>query len=264
VSVNPKKALILVGTLALVIAVVLLIAKVKSSSNKEKPTSPSPVAASATRAASLSLGSDQNDHDGYDGRQWGSTSTDGLHGVETQWDPTVEKVIGPPGEVVNESFLPDTDTAPTVQVLHRDSGDQQEDNDTEFGFYNNQLAWVSVKMNGTYADVKRMLDGKYSESEDVTPGYFGEGDLSPAMWEGFNFNGKLYRRGKTNTRIYLLGMADQDGNQQGLWMLYIPTAYVIEMRQAWWGAYQHEQRAKADKDKEREDEVRKVDQDKVQ
>ena len=140
----------------------------------------------------------------------------------------------------------------------------QKDDDTQFGFYSGQLSWVSVRMQGAYADVERMLDAKYSESEDVSREFFGDGQSSPAMWEGFNFNGKLYRRGKTNTRIYLLSMADQDGNQMGLWMLYIPTSYVQQIRQSWWDAYQHAQQAKADKENERGNESREADREKIQ
>jgi hypothetical protein len=207
-------------------------------------------------------GADQDDLEGYDGQQWGSTNTEDHHpdGEQSSPDPILEKIIGPPGQIENASFLPDTETAPKIQTFQKTPGSD----DTSYGFYKGQFAWVSVRMNGDYSDVKNVLDQKYQVTGNISRDFFGDAQPSPAVWDGYNFTGTVYRRGKTNTRIYLLMSSDQDGNQNGLWVIYIPTSYVSQMRQAWWSTYEQAQLAKDDVQKEAADNTRKVDQEKIQ
>jgi hypothetical protein len=199
----------------------------------------------------LLFGVQQNDLEGYDRFKWGSSGkeSDQLVAVsdsEDGVDPILEKIIGPPGEEEDSRFLPDMRSAPIVHVFHRPDG-----NDIQYGFYKDQLAWVSVRMQGAYSVVEKELNLKYPQSVPYSAQSMGDGGGTSDLWEGVNFNGRVYRRGNSNTRIYLMMMADQDGNQRGLWMTYIPTFYIQEMRQAWWDAHkelEQERAAQADRE----------------
>jgi len=59
-------------------------------------------------------------------------------------------------------------------------------------------------------------------------------------------------------------MANRDGDQIGLWVTYIPSTYVVQMRQAWWGAHEHAEQMKTDLANQKAVSIHKADQEKVE
>jgi hypothetical protein len=200
--------------------------------------------------SSATFGESQNDSEGYDGRSWGSGSSGALSEKgSTELDPSnddersvgdgwavslLAKVIGPPGDIrgdaPNSVFVPSEEASPQIRVYP--SKDQR----VEYGFYNGHLAFVTADVEGAFEAADQEIESKYSSGTQVSKDSSGDGK-APGIWEGYNFAGKLYKRGDTNTRIYLLQLQQEDGAPGRGWLLYIPNAYLLAIRNDWWAKF---------------------------
>lgn len=194
--------------------------------------SSSPAVAIAAIPSGPSLGPEQNDSEGYSGRSWGSTNTDGLVRGEEMWNfNMLTKVIGPPGEVINDFYLPSERTSPEFKVYAAADNDR-----VTYGYFDDKLAFALVRLNGSFADAASDLTNKYGRGLDVGPESLGD-STAPAKWEGYGFSGAVYRRGKTNTRIWLMRSIDESGDTREVDLLYMPNSSLQAIRSAWWGKY---------------------------
>lgn len=182
-------------------------------------------------AVTSAFGTTQNDSQGYAGHLWDSTTTDGL----TPHDPMSDynilvKAIGPPGDVINGTFLESEDTSPKIAMFSSSDGE------VDYGFYDKHLAFALAHMNEPFTTIQSDLQKKYQLVEDIDPSTFGDGQ-APARWNGSNFAGSLYKRGNSNTRVYLMQELREGGDDGDVYLLYIPNKALQDLRNSWWSTY---------------------------
>jgi hypothetical protein len=228
------------------------------------------------QASVSQFGLEQNDADGYDGVAWGSVVSANA-GAKQQAEVhragrDLAKVVGAPGhanrygEYVGDPngellYYVDEESSPTFDYL------VNEQTGTVYAYYNGKLAYAVAKLSGDYRDVEAALNKKYPVEGEIRADTWGNGSNDALNSHGSRvdgvFVGKLYRRGKTNTRIYLLQEV-QNGFSGDLVLLYIPSAYLAQIHDEWWSRFQaKEQSAREQQDKEAE-QVRAKDLTKVQ
>jgi hypothetical protein len=132
-----------------------------------------------------------------------------------------------------------------------------------YGFYADQLAFALVQLDGSFEDVQRNLDAKYPRVINVDRNVFGDGG-APGQWEGMSFTGTLYKRGTTNTRIFLMRSSNNDGETTEVDLLYLPNANLLAIRNGWWADYNTAQEEVVKKGLADVDAVRAKDQTAIQ
>jgi hypothetical protein len=86
---------------------------------------------------------------------------------------------------------------------------------------------------------------------------------SPASRNGFIYTGQVYRRGDTNTRIYLL-QEIINGFRNDIFLVYVPNTYFSAIHDEWWANFQSAQQEKAEKQEMQREQLRQADQKKIQ
>lgn len=251
-----KLKFVVIGLLALS---VLVTAGCKTTNSPGPQHPPDEGQVFSERQTSLiSFGTAQNDSEGYSGHSWDSTSTSGLQplGEAGNYDVLV-KAIGPPGALVNDTFLPSNETAPAIKTYSDGTSGLQ------YGFYAGHLAFVIAELHGDFETAQRDLASKYSTGIEVNQDSSGD-STAPAIWEGYNYSGMLYKRGKTNTRIYLMRELAEGGGTSGICLLYIPNSDLMAIRNAWWAKFQDVQRISSQKQQIEAAAKRQEDQQKIQ
>jgi hypothetical protein len=77
-----------------------------------------------------------------------------------------------------------------------------------YAYYQGKFTCAFARVEGDYRQIESALDGKYSMQRELAVDAWGDGTndavASPVSRVDGVFTGKLYKRGNTNTRIYLL------------------------------------------------------------
>jgi hypothetical protein len=218
---------------------------------------------------------EQNDPEGYDGLAWGSPPSANPEAKQAEGHQpgrNLEKIVGAPGhadrygQYVGDPngellYYVDGDSSPTFDYMFN------EQKETYYAYYKGKLVYTVAKLNGDYRQVESELDKKYSVQGEIHADTWGNGSNDALNSHGSRVDGvyvgKLYRRGNTNTRIYLL-QGVVNGFHDDLVLLYIPNAYLVQIHDEWWDRFQaKEQSAREQKEKQAE-QIRLQDAKKVQ
>jgi len=226
--------------------------------------------------ASLRFGTEQNDPEGYNGLAWGSSQS--ADSVGQRIDPVdnlqriLNKVIGAPGQAKRYGqYVGD----PNGELLFVGYGvgrpkfeyslDKQAD--TYLIYFEGRLALIVTRLKGDYAQVESDLERKYSPGREIAADSWGDGSNEAVASHGSRvdgiFIGKLFKRGETNTRIYLLQEV-VNGFKSDLYLVYIPNTYFSAIHDEWWANYQKAQQEEAQGRQKQQDQVRQADEKKIQ
>jgi hypothetical protein len=193
------------------------------------------------------FGAAQNDPQGYDGLAWGSPPATHVVQLDPGGDlqPILNKVFGAPG---------------TTEQIGRYRGDPRGDlffeayeagtpkfdyafdhsKGTSYLYYQGQFALVITTLHD-YDRAESELNRKYSVGREITADSWGDGSNEVAL-VGSRVHGilvgRVYRRGETNTRIYLLQQII-DGFKRDIFLIYIPEAYFRAIHDEWWENFRH-------------------------
>jgi hypothetical protein len=226
--------------------------------------------------ASAQFGTAQNDSEGYDGLTWGSSAStnSAAKPVDRRADleRILDKVVGAPGKAErfgqyrgdpNGELLFEVYEAGTPTVEYRFN----EQTETYYVYFKDQLASIITRLKGDYVQVKADLDRKYSTGREVEADSWGDGSNEAVASHGSRvegiFLGKVYRRGSSNTRIYVLEEV-VNGFKSDVYLVYIPNAYFSAIRDEWWANYERAQQEEADRRKKQQEQVHQADQQKIQ
>jgi hypothetical protein len=107
--------------------------------------------------------------------------------------------------------------------------------DSEYIFYKGRLAMVYSKLDVHHKDqLVAGLDGKYQRVGTSTSGWT-ERTLDEGPQDSTDIEAILFKRGSTNTRIYLINRTDHEAGVGvkvlSLHVLYIPTSFMWEIQQ---------------------------------
>ena len=240
-----------------------------------------PPSSSIQTGSNLQREAAQNDPQGYDGLAWGSAPAnhavrqfDDAGELQTVLQPVLNKVFGAPGKKAKRirqyryHYLRRGDLvfeayevgAPKFDYVFDDS------KSTAYLYYRGELALVVMTLHD-YDQAKTELDRKYSAGRETAADSWGDASnpdvaLAASPVHGI-FIGKVYRRGVTNTRIYLLQQII-DGFKRDVFLVYIPEAYFSAIHDEWWENFQHaEQQGAAERETHME-RLREADQRKIQ
>jgi hypothetical protein len=219
----------------------------------------------AQEAARLNFGIEQNDTEGYGGLAWGSEANTSEPEVwQYAMKEVLDKVVGPPGEVSDIGaggqpelvFFPSQETAPKMTSYH------PQDDGPYFGYYHGKLAWASTRVEGDFQQVQADIERKYSGGMDVSASAWGEASNQQGVAVEDAYVGKLYKRGNTNTRIYLIQYLIHR-HPMRVYLLYVPNAYLTAIRDEWWATFrQAQQTARQQREdaaaKERQSDLQKI------
>jgi hypothetical protein len=194
----------------------------------------------AQAVAPVQFGLEQNDSDGYDGLAWGSPAATNVEGKQEEGHRLgrdLEKIIGAPGhadrygQYVGDPngellYYVDAGSGPTFDYVFN------EQKETHYAYYKGGLAYTAAKLKGDYRQVASELEKKYPIQGDIDADTWGNGSNDALNSHGSHVDGvyvgKLYRRGNTNTRIYLL-QSIVNGFHDDVTLVYIPNAYLEYM-----------------------------------
>jgi hypothetical protein len=231
----------------------------------------------AQEPAQLNFGIEQNDAEGYGGIAWGS-EPDTSQPERWQYGgrEVLDKVIGPPGEVNDIGadgqpelvFFSSRDTAPKMASYHPQDGGPY------YGYYHGKLAWASTQVEGDLQQVQADIEHKYSTGLDVSATAWGDATNQQGVAVEYVYAGKLqkeqayigklYKRGNTNTRIYLIQYLMHDQPMGKVYLLYIPNAYLTAIRDEWWATFRQAQQTARQQREDAAAKVRQSDQQKIQ
>jgi hypothetical protein len=224
----------------------------------------------------LQFGAAQNDSEGYDGLAWGSAqsanSVGQLINQVENLQRIVNKVVGAPGKAERfGQYRGD----PNGELLFVECGvglpkleyGLDEQKDAYLIYFEGKLALIVTRLKGDYAQVESDLDRKYSAGREIAADSWGDGSNDAVASHGSRvdgvFTGKLYRRGETNTRIYLL-QEIVNGFKDDLYLVYIPNVYFSAIHDEWWTNYQRAQEAEAETRARQRERGRQADEKKIQ
>lgn len=218
----------------------------------------------AQALAPLQFALEQNDSDGYDGLAWGSVPSANAEAKQVEGHQpgrNLQKIVGAPGhanrygDYVGDPkgellYYVDSESSPTFEYMFK------EEKETYYAYYKGKLAYTVAKLNSDYRQVESELDKKYSVQGEIHADTWGNGSNDALNSHGSHVDGvyvgKLYRRGNTNTRIYLL-QGVMNGFDDDLILLYIPNAYLVQIHDEWWDRFQaKEQSASEQREKQTE------------
>jgi len=234
-------------------------------------------AISNASAAAPQFGAEQNDSEGYDGSAWGSqppanSAVQPVHDNEDYCASSMlNKIVGAPGHADRfGQYRGD----PSGDLLFEVGGGapkldcfRNQQTGTYAAYYQGKLAFTFTRLQGDYQQVESTLDGKYSMQREITEDAWGDGTNDAVASPGSRvygvFTGKLYRRGNTNTRIYLL-QEIINGFPNNVWLVYIPNAYLTAIHNEWWANFQRAQREETQKQEKQNEQIRQADEHKIQ
>lgn len=221
------------------------------------------------------FGLEQNDTEGYDGLAWGSAASANTNSKQVEGHQPgreLAKIVGAPGyarrygEYVGDPkgellFLVNGASSPSLNYF------TNEHTETLYAYYEGRLAYTIANLSGDYQEVEAELDKKYSEQDEIRADTWGDGLNVALNSHGSRvdgvFVGKLYRRKKTNTRIYLLRSV-VNGFPENLTVLYIPNAYFVQIHDEWWNRFRAKEQSEREKEKREAEQIRIKDQQKIQ
>jgi hypothetical protein len=227
----------------------------------------------AARASQFGL--EQNDAEGYDGLAWGSapSANAGAKQAEArQPGRNLQKIVGAPGhadrygQYVGDPngellYYVDEKSSPTFDYL------VNEQTGTVYAYYDGKLAYTVAKLSGDYRDVEAALDKKFSVEGEIRADTWGNGSNDALNSHGSHvdgvFVGRVYRRGDTNTRIYLLQEV-VNGFSDELVLLYIPNAYLMQIHDEWWNRFQAKEQSVREKEEREAEQKKAKDRSKIQ
>jgi len=227
------------------------------------------------QAAPAPFGLEQNDSEGYDGLGWGSAPSSNENSKQAEGHNdrrNLAKIVGAPGyarrygEYVGDPkgellFLVNAASSPTFDYL------VNENTKTIYAYYGGKLAYTVAKLDGDYRQVEAELDRKYSVQSEIRADTWGNGSNDALNSHGSRvdgvFVGKLYRRGSTNTRVYLLQEV-VNGFPDGLVLLYIPNSYLVQIHDEWWNRFRAMVQSERKKEQREAEQIRIKDQQKIQ
>lgn len=228
------------------------------------------------QAATLTqFGLEQNDSEGYDRLAWESApsaNTNSKQAEGHQPGRNLAKIVGAPGsarrygEYVGDPkgellYLVNGASSPRFDYL------VNEQTETIYAYYGGKLAYTVTKLSGDYRQVEAELDGKYSAQGEIRADTWGNGSNDALNSHGSHvdgvFVGRLYRRGNTNTRIYLL-QEIINGFPDELALLYIPNAYFTQIHDEWWNRFQAKEHSDREKEQREAEQIRIKDRSKIQ
>lgn len=220
----------------------------------------------AREPARLNFGIEQNDAEGYGGITWGSES-DAAQPETWQYgiSEVLDKIVGAPGQVNDIGadgqpelvFFSSRDTAPKMTSYH------PQDDGPYFGYYHGKLAWASTSVKGDFRQVQADIERKYSAGVDVSANAWGDAANQKGVAVEDAYVGKLYKRGSANTRIYLIQYLIH-GQPMRSYLLYIPNAYLIAIRDEWWATFRQAQQVARQQRDDAAAKVRQSDLQKIQ
>ena len=245
----------------------------------------------AQEAAHLQFGAEQNDLEGYDGIAWGSEPSANLTGKQIDeardsfgdaYDVSyfhggsssvLYKIVGAPGSAGHFSEHPASDPTGGLFFHAYEAGapgfdyfvNQQKS--VYYAYYQGKFVCAFARVEGDYRQIESTLEGKYSMQRELAVDAWGDGTndavASPVSRVDGVFTGKLYKRGNTNTRIYLL-QEIVNGFPNHVWLVYIPNAYLAAIHDEWWAKFERAQREEIEKKENQNEQVRQADQQKIQ
>ena len=229
----------------------------------------------AQAPALLQFGLEQNDSDGYDGLAWGSAPSANAEAKQVEGHQpghNLQKVVGAPGhadrygQYVGDPngellYYVDAGSSPTFDYMFN------EQKETYYAYYKGKLAYTVAKLSGDYRDVEAALDKKFSVEGEIRADTWGNGSNDALNSHGSHvdgvFIGRMYRRGDTNTRIYLLQEV-VNGFSDELVLLYVPNAYLMQIHDEWWHRFQAKEQSAREKEEREAGQKKAKDQSKIQ
>jgi hypothetical protein len=212
---------------------------------------------------------DQNDPAGFDEIPWGTPRSDRrfhfFSSEENNWSTVdggaealvVAKVVGPPVNWPSYDNLQLSGEYSGAYRVRFPEGISMtaKDTSTFYGFYEDKFAFAFQFVgdpsdeNGD-ANALAAIQSKYLQLKAVTSDSWGESQSLPSYLIEFTGgkSGYLFRRGNTNTRVYLFG---QD-------LVYIPNSYLLAIRQRWQSDYEKAATAAVEQQRRDEEEQRKA------
>jgi hypothetical protein len=188
----------------------------------------------------LVLAAEQNDLTGFDGVPWGTPETKmKFSTINADCDTEalfIAKAIGPPVNWPTEENLELSGEYHGAFKVRFPKGVSfvPIDDSTSYGFYDGKFAFA-FKFVGNYDD-ESAADGALAELKSkntiLTPvgaDSWGDSQSLPSYLVDFTDGkeGYLFRRGSTNTRIYIFGHS----------LVYIPNFFLLAIRDRWQGEY---------------------------
>ncbi len=226
-------------------------------------------------AGASQFGPEQNDPEGYDGLAWGSPPSANPAAKQAEGHQpgrNLEKIVGAPGhadrygQYVGDPngellYYVDEDSSPTFNYLFNDQ------TRTMYAYYGGKLAYIVAELGGDYRQVEAELDTKYQMRDEIRADTWGNGSNDALNSHGSHvdgvFVGRLYQRGNTNTRIYLLQEVT-NGFTDELVLLYIPNAYLMQIHDEWWNRFQAKEQSAKEQQEKQAEQTRIKDERKIQ
>jgi hypothetical protein len=215
----------------------------------------------------VAFGEEQNDTDGYGGLAWGSpriTSPVAEHERFSNCNDwtLLKKIVGAPGTAEFNQYGEFFD--PYALPAGLDAFTDSKTN-TCYVYFEEKLVFVSTNMQGDYAQVASGLAAKYPVVREIEANSWGDSLNEAVTADDVNgrFTGKLFRRGNTNTRIYLL----QQGFPSktcGACLIYFPNVYFTAIHDRWWANYRDAQQAELEKQQKTQQAIRQADRQRIQ
>lgn len=222
----------------------------------------------------VQFGAAQNDPEGYDGLAWGSAPPNhNVHQLDSAGDlqPVLNKVFGAPGtaeQIGRYRGDPRGDLVFEAYEVGAPKFDYVFDHSkgTSYLYYRSQLALVITTLHD-YDRAESELNRKYPAGREITADSWGDASNEAVALAGSRvqgiFVGKVYRRGATNTRIYLLQQII-NGFKRDVFLVYIPDTYFSAIRDEWWENFQHTEQQGAKAREMHLEQMQQADQRKIQ
>jgi len=229
----------------------------------------------AQAAVPSQFGLEQNDTEGYDGLAWGSAPSANANSTqEERHQPgrNLAKIVGAPGhadrygEYVGDPkgellYYVDSNSSPALDYF------VDERTETIYAYYGGKLAYTVAKLKGDYRRAETELDKKYSVLGEIRADTWGNGSNDALNSHGSHvdgvFVGRLYRRGNTNTRIYLLQEV-VNGFPDEVVLLYIPSTYLMQIHDEWWNRFRAKEKTAREQQAKQAEQIRLQDAKKIQ
>ena len=221
----------------------------------------------------INFRAEQNDPEGYDGLAWGSAPPSHAQQLDAPGDlqSVLNKVFGAPGkaeqigryrgdprgELHFEAY--EVGTPELDYTLDHSKG-------TYYLYYRGHFA-LAVTTLHDYDRAESELNRKYPVRREITADSWGDASnetvaLASSRVQGI-FTGKVYRRGATNTRIYLLQQII-DGFNRDVFLIYIPDAYFFAIHDEWWENFHNTQQQAIQQRETHHERMRQADLRKIQ
>jgi hypothetical protein len=212
------------------------------------------------------FGAEQNDSAGFDGIPWGTPASDERFHHEGSYDADsyktyLGKVVGPPVDWPDDDNVRLYEAASSriaswQPTLPHGIGMNMKDGVTCYGFYDDKFAFAfqfvgDVGDSDAEAKALAATRSKYPVLKTVAAESWGDPPnqtLSPYLvrFTG-DHSGYLFRRGETNTRIYLFRHD----------LMYIPQFYLSAVRERWKTVYGEAAAAAAKQQREQKEQQKR-------